>query len=87
MLAGLASTLASECRRAGLRFEERELHPHLTLARLPRPAPLPEAIIERIAAATVASPPWQARELCCYRSTLTRGGARYQVVRSFPLNG
>lgn len=87
MLAGLASTLASECRRAGLRFEERELHPHLTLARLPRPAPLPEAIVQRIAAATTASPPWQARELCCYRSTLTRGGARYQVVRSFALNG
>ena len=87
VLASLAATLAAECRRVGLRFEERELHPHLTLARLQRPAPLPAPMIERIAGAATASPPWQARELCCYRSTLTRGGARYQVVRTFPLAG
>jgi 2'-5' RNA ligase len=87
VLASLAATLASQSSRAGLRFEERELHPHLTLARLPRPAPLPEAIVERVAAAAAASPSWQARELCCYRSTLSRSGARYQVVRSFPLAG
>jgi 2'-5' RNA ligase len=87
VLATLASKLAGESRQAGLRFEERELHPHLTLARLPRPAPLPEEIIGRIAEAAASSPPWQARELCCYRSTLTRNGARYQVVRSFPLTG
>jgi 2'-5' RNA ligase len=83
----LAVTLATESRRAGLRFEEREVHPHLTLARLHRPAPLPEPMVERIAAAAAASPPWRARELCCYRSTLTRGGARYQVVRTFALAG
>jgi RNA 2',3'-cyclic 3'-phosphodiesterase len=87
VLASLAMTLAAESRRAGLRFEERELHPHLTLARLQRPALLPEPIVERIAEAAASSPPWRARELCCYRSTLTRGGARYQVVRSFPLAG
>ena len=87
VLASLAVTLATECRRAGLRFEERELHPHLTLARFQRPAPLPESIVERISGAATASPPWQARELCCYRSTLTRGGARYRVVRTFPLAG
>jgi 2'-5' RNA ligase len=87
VLATLAATLAAECRRAGLRFEERDLHPHLTLARLQRPAPLPEAIVQRIAEAAAASPPWQARELCCYRSTLSRSGARYQVVRTFPLAG
>ncbi len=87
VLERLAATLAAECRRAGLRFEERELHPHLTLARFQRPAPLPESIVERIAEAAAASPPWRARELCCYRSTLTRSGARYQVVRTFPLAG
>lgn len=87
VLTSLAATLAAECRRAGLRFEERELHPHLTLARFQRPAPLPEPIVERIAEAAAASPSWQARELCCYRSTLTRSGARYQVVRTFPLAG
>lgn len=87
VLASLAATLAAESRRVGLRFEERELHPHLTLARLNRPAPLPEPIVQRIAEAAATSPPWQARELCCYRSTLSRGGARYQVVRAFPLAG
>jgi RNA 2',3'-cyclic 3'-phosphodiesterase len=87
VLTSLAATLAAESRRAGLRSEERELHPHLTLARFQRPAPLPEPIVERIAEAAAASPSWQARELCCYRSTLTRSGARYQVVRTFPLAG
>jgi 2'-5' RNA ligase len=85
VLASLATKLAGESRAVGLRFEERELQPHLTLARLPRPAPLPEPIVERIAEAAASSTPWQARELCCYRSTLTRSGARYQVVRTFPL--
>jgi 2'-5' RNA ligase len=87
VLVRLAATLADECRRAGLRFEDRELHPHLTLARLQRPAPVPEPIVEQVAEAAAISPPWQARELCCYRSTLTRSGARYQVVRTFPLAG
>jgi RNA 2',3'-cyclic 3'-phosphodiesterase len=87
VLTRVAATLAEECRRAGLRFEERELHPHLTLARLNRPAPLPDRIVEQLSAATPSSPVWQARELCCYRSTLTRTGARYQVVRSFPFAG
>jgi 2'-5' RNA ligase len=87
VLTRVAATLAEECRRAGLRYEDRELHPHLTLARINRPAPLPDQAVEQIAAATSSSPPWQARELCCYRSTLTRTGARYQVVRSFPFSG
>jgi 2'-5' RNA ligase len=87
VLTRLAATLAEECRRAGLRHEERELHPHLTLARINRPGPVPDQAIEQISAATSASPAWQARELCCYRSTLTRSGARYQVVRTFPFAG
>ena len=87
VLTRVAATLAEECRRAGLRFEERDLHPHLTLARLNRPAPLPDRIIEQVSAATPSSPPWRARELCCYRSTLSRTGARYEVVRSFPFAG
>jgi 2'-5' RNA ligase len=85
VLVTLAKTLAEQCRQAGLRYEERELHPHLTVARLHKPAPLPEPTLELVTAAAAASPPWQARELCCYRSTLSRSGARYQVVRRFPL--
>src|SRR5919202_715478 len=67
--------------RASLRLERAGGVPH------PRPAPIPEAIIQRVGEAAAASPPWQAGELCCYRSTLTRNGARYQVVRTFPLTG
>jgi RNA 2',3'-cyclic 3'-phosphodiesterase len=85
VLVTLAKTLAEQCRQAGLRYEERELHPHLTVARLHKPAPLPAPTLELVTAAAAASPPWQARELCCYRSTLSRSGARYQVVRRFPL--
>jgi 2'-5' RNA ligase len=85
VLAGLARTLAEECRRAGLRYEERELQPHLTMARLQKPMALPAPALELVASAAAASPPWQARELCCYRSILSRSGARYQVIRRFPL--
>jgi RNA 2',3'-cyclic 3'-phosphodiesterase len=84
-LVRLAATLATACRQAGLRFEERALVPHLTLARLPQPAPVPEAAIDLVAGAAAAGAPWQARELACYRSTLTNRGARYRVVRAFPL--
>ncbi len=87
VLARLAGNLAAACRTAGLRFEEREFQPHLTLARLPAPGPVPEPVLDLLAAATSACPPWEARELCCYRSTLTNRGARYQVVRTFPLTG
>jgi 2'-5' RNA ligase len=85
VLATLARTLAEQCRLAGLRYEDREPHPHLTLARLQKPMPLPASTLELITAATAASPPWKARELCCYRSILSRSGARYQVIRTFPL--
>jgi 2'-5' RNA ligase len=85
LLRTLATRLAAACKQAGLRFEEREHQPHLTLARLPSPGPLPEQVLELVTEAVAASPPWEARELCCYRSTLTNRGARYQVVRTFPL--
>jgi 2'-5' RNA ligase len=85
VLAALATRLAAACKEAGLRFEEREYRPHLTLARLPSPGPLPEQVVELVSEAVAASTPWEARELCCYRSTLTNRGARYQVVRTFPL--
>jgi hypothetical protein len=44
--------------------------------------------LDLIAGAAAASPPWEARELACYRSTLGGPrGARYRVVREFPLTG
>jgi RNA 2',3'-cyclic 3'-phosphodiesterase len=88
VLVRLAASLAAECRRAGLRFEERPLVPHLTLARFSTPAPVPDAALELVAAAAAAGPAWQARALACYRSILGGPrGARYRVVREFPLAG
>ena len=86
-LVELAAALTAACRAAGLRSEERPLVPHLTLARLPEPAPVPPEALDLVISAAAAAPPWQARSLACYRSTLTNRGARYQVVRSFPLGG
>jgi 2'-5' RNA ligase len=87
-LAHLATTLAAACKAAGLRFEERPLHPHLTLARFSTPAPIPQEALDLVAAAAAESPPWEARSLACYRSILGGPrGARYRVVREFPLAG
>jgi RNA 2',3'-cyclic 3'-phosphodiesterase len=87
-LVRLAATLAEECRAAGLRFEERPLQPHLTLARFPTPAPVPGEALDLVADAAARGQPWEARELACYRSILGGPrGARYRVVREFPLAG
>jgi 2'-5' RNA ligase len=89
VLVRLAASLAAECKAAGLRFEERPLVPHLTLARFSTPGPVPAAALELVAGAAAAGADWEARELACYRSILGgRGaGARYRVIREFPLAG
>jgi RNA 2',3'-cyclic 3'-phosphodiesterase len=88
VLVRLAATLAVECKAMGLRFEERPLVPHLTLARFSTPAPVPQEALELVAGAAAAGAAWEARELACYRSILGGArGARYRVVREFPLAG
>ena len=88
VLVRLAAALAAASSAVGLRSEERPLHPHLTLARFSRPAPVPREALDLVAGAAAASQPWEARELACYRSTLGGPrGARYRVVREFPLAG
>jgi 2'-5' RNA ligase len=88
VMVDLAAALTAACKAAGLRFEDRPLHPHLTLARFSRPAPVPQEALDLIAGAAAAGPAWEARELACYRSILGGPrGARYRVVRSFPLAG
>jgi RNA 2',3'-cyclic 3'-phosphodiesterase len=87
-LVRLAAALAAACKAAGLRSEERPLHPHLTLARFSTPAPVPAEALDLVADATARSEPWEARALACYRSILGGPrGARYRVVREFPLSG
>jgi RNA 2',3'-cyclic 3'-phosphodiesterase len=88
VLVRLAGALATACKAAGLRYEERPLHPHLTLARFSTPAPVPSEALDLVNGAAAASPPWEAFELACYRSTLGGPrGARYRVLREFPLTG
>ena len=88
VLVRLAAALAEACRAAGLPYEERPLVPHLTLARFPTPAPVPKAALDLVADRAGLGQPWEARELACYRSTLGGPrGARYRVVREFPLAG
>jgi 2'-5' RNA ligase len=87
-LVDLAAALTAACKAAGLRSEERPLHPHLTLARFSTPAPVPQEALDLVAGAAADSRPWEARELACYRSILGGPrGARYRVVREFPLTG
>jgi 2'-5' RNA ligase len=87
-LVRLATALSSACQAAGLRSEDRALAPHLTLARFSAPAPVPQEALDLVAAAAAESEPWEARELACFRSTLGGPrGARYRVVREFPLTG
>ncbi|HEX3213048.1 MAG TPA: RNA 2',3'-cyclic phosphodiesterase, partial [Actinomycetota bacterium] len=88
VLVRLAAALSSAAKAAGLRSEERPLAPHLTLARFSTPAPVPSEALDLVAAAAAESEPWEARELACFRSTLGGPrGARYRVVREFPLTG
>ena len=88
VLVRLAAALASAAKAAGLRSEERPLVPHLTLARFSAPAPVPPEALDLIAGAAAASPSWEARGLACYRSILGGPrGARYRVLREFPLAG
>jgi RNA 2',3'-cyclic 3'-phosphodiesterase len=88
VLVRLAAALSSAGKAAGLRSEDRPLAPHLTLARFSNPAPVPQEALDLITGAAAASESWVARELACYRSTLGGPrGARYRVVREFPLIG
>ena len=88
VLVRLAAALSGASEAAGLRSEDRPRAPHLTLARFSTPAPVPQEALDLVAAAAAASEPWQARELACFRSTLGGPrGARYRVVREFPLAG
>ena len=84
VLTAVAEALADGCRAAGLPAEQRPFVPHLTLARLPAPRPLPGDLLDTVAAAAAQAPAWTVRNLACYRSTVTHQGARYQVMREFP---
>jgi len=81
----ISSELGAACRAVGLLQEDRPFRGHLTLARLGKPAAVPAEALGLAAEAADGCPAWEARELCCFRSQVSRRGARYEVVRRFRL--
>jgi len=69
--------LAEAAAEMGVPRETRPYLPHLTLARKARPEP--ETIIDPIQ--------WRVDEFCLVRSELLPQGARYAVLRRWPLRG
>jgi 2'-5' RNA ligase len=81
-LAALAADVATACRPLGFEPDARPFRPHLTIARLRRPAAVGD-VLDRI-----ELPPlrFDARELVLYRSHLSQQGARYEALARLPLS-
>ena len=83
---GLLPSLATATDRAlaplGFERESRAFSPHLTLARLKRPASVSALVTEPFDAGTC---PFVVNHLALYRSYLHPQGARYEVLRTYPL--
>lgn len=80
-LGGLAGRVAASLAPLGFEPQEREHHPHLTLARIPRPRPVGALDDVRV-------PPLAFRvgEVVLFRSQPQRGGARYTAMRRVSLD-
>jgi len=74
---------------AGVGFppEQRKFSPHLTLARVPQPAPpgTAERIAQALQAVTPPQVEFDVREVVLMRSILQPGGAVYERLAAFPL--
>jgi 2'-5' RNA ligase len=82
-VAALAARVERACQSAGLPPERRAFHPHITLARWNRSsAAAAAALIERNRA--LASPPFAVTGFTLYESRLSRHGAHYEEVASYP---
>jgi 2'-5' RNA ligase len=81
-LVDLAKALDRGFEPLGFEPEKRDFTPHLTLARFKMPVrldePLPEIPVTDL-------PEFEVSALRLYRSHLSPKGARYEVVRDFPL--
>jgi RNA 2',3'-cyclic 3'-phosphodiesterase len=85
-MASLASALETAFGEAGFRQESRDLHPHVTLARIRAPIPI-AAIVEKAGPYAFDRAPFPVGRLVLYRSHLSRSGAAYEPVETFPLKG
>lgn len=83
-LPSLAADLDSAFQQTGFAAEDRRFVPHLTLARARTPRGLPVPLPELPQAALR---PFEISQISLYRSHLSSKGARYEVVKRFPLSG
>jgi 2'-5' RNA ligase len=83
-LAALAAKIERACQSVGLEPERRAFHPHITLARWKgRRTREVRAFLERQRG--LASETWPVEEFILYESRLSRHGAHYETVASYPL--
>ena len=83
-VAALAARVERVCQSVGLEPERRAFHPHITLARWKgRRTREVESFIERRGG--IASPPFEVDRFALFESRLSRHGAHYEEVASFPL--
>lgn len=85
-LARLAKNLESRYGRRGFRKESRDLHPHLTLARLRVPRPLASEV-EEAGPYKLETSSFPISEAVLFRSHLSPKGATYEALEKFPLTG
>jgi RNA 2',3'-cyclic 3'-phosphodiesterase len=84
-LAALAAKVERACQQVGLEPERRAFHPHITLARWKgRRTREVHAYLERRAG--LSSEPFAIDEFSLFESQLSRHGAHYQEVASYPLS-
>jgi 2'-5' RNA ligase len=79
----VAAEVEEAVQAAGFPAEDRPFRAHLTLSRI-RP---PVDVTGPIGSFPGASLGWRCRSVVVYRSHLGRGGARYEPLETFPLNG
>jgi 2'-5' RNA ligase len=83
-LAALAAKVERVCQQVGLEPERRAFHPHITLARWKgRRTHEIQAFLER--AGGLSSDPFDVTEFTLFESRLSRHGAHYEEVGSYPL--
>ena len=83
--AALAAKIDRTCQTVGLEPERRAFHPHITLARWKgRRTREVEGFLERNRG--LASEPWQVDCFILFESRLSRHGAHYEEVASYPLS-
>lgn len=83
-VAALAAKVERTCQQVGLEPERRAFHPHITLARWKgRRTRELAAFLERTRG--LSSAPFEVRDFILFESHLSRHGAHYEAVATYPL--